>query len=188
MKISGYLLAIISLLTLSAAAASAQNLNTVVIRSETQIDDTLSTEQLTAKVDSILATRKPVIDSTLFQANIFSLLKEYGLYSNPVHIEQPDAVKEALYTHIQKNSERAVNGYRIRIFFDNSQSSRKDSEKTEMQFIIKYPDIPTYRTYTNPYFKVTVGDFRTKSDAMRFLERIKGEFPGAFMVKEKIFQ
>ena len=49
-------------------------------------------------------------------------------------------------------------------------------------------DIPhrAYRSYANPYFKVTVGDFRTKSEAMALLERIKYEFPSAFVVKENI--
>ena len=43
-----------------------------------------------------------------------------------------------------------------------------------------------YRTYTNPYFKVTVGDCRTKSEAMELLSRIKRNFPSAFVVKENI--
>jgi hypothetical protein len=49
-----------------------------------------------------------------------------------------------------------------------------------------HKDIPAYRTYTNPYFKVTVGDFRTKSEAMELLSRIRSEFPSAFVVKENI--
>jgi hypothetical protein len=31
-----------------------------------------------------------------------------------------------------------------------------------------------------------VGDFRTKSEAMALLARIKGDFPSAFVVKENI--
>ena len=38
----------------------------------------------------------------------------------------------------------------------------------------------------NPYFKVTVGDFRTRSEAVKLLERIRGAFPSAFVVKENI--
>ena len=49
-----------------------------------------------------------------------------------------------------------------------------------------YPEIVAYRIYANPYFKVTVGDFRTKSEAMELLTRIKGAFPSAFVVKENI--
>ena len=49
-----------------------------------------------------------------------------------------------------------------------------------------YPGIAAYRTYSNPFFKVTVGDFRTKSEAMRLLQQVKGSFPSAFIVKETI--
>ena len=43
-----------------------------------------------------------------------------------------------------------------------------------------------YRSYVNPYFKVTVGDFRTRSEAMQLLMEIKSDFPAAFIVKENI--
>ena len=43
-----------------------------------------------------------------------------------------------------------------------------------------------YRGYENPYFKVSVGDFRTKEDARKFLNSIKGSYPSGFIVREKI--
>ena len=49
----------------------------------------------------------------------------------------------------------------------------------------KFHDIPVYRSYVNPYFKVTVGDFRSRSEAMQLLETIRRDFPAAFIVKEK---
>ena len=33
---------------------------------------------------------------------------------------------------------------------------------------------------------MTVGDFRTKSEALGLLNRVKGMFPSAFIVKEQI--
>ena len=54
-----------------------------------------------------------------------------------------------------------------------------------MQFSEIHPGIPVYRVYENPYFKVTVGDFRTKSDAIRFMNGI-GEHIWAFITRETI--
>ena len=79
-----------------------------------------------------------------------------------------------------------MSGYRVRIFFDNRQTARSESEATLKKFKSLFPDVMAYRLYANPYFKVTVGDFRTKSEAMALLARIKGEFPSAFVVKENI--
>ena len=47
--------------------------------------------------------------------------------------------------------------------------------------------IPTYRSYTNPFFKVVVGDYRTKSDAIRELKNILPYYPKAIVVKESIY-
>jgi hypothetical protein len=88
--------------------------------------------------------------------------------------------------HISANSKRTISGYRVRIFFDNKQTARAESENTLKKFNGLFPDVTAYRIYTNPYFKVTVGDFRTKSEAMALLARIKGDFPSAFVVKETI--
>ena len=88
--------------------------------------------------------------------------------------------------HIESNAKRTINGYRVRIFFDNRQTARSESEQTIKKFVNMFHDVSAYRTYTNPYFKVTVGDCRTKSEAMALLARIKGAFPSAFVVKENI--
>ena len=89
-------------------------------------------------------------------------------------------------SHIRDNASRTLSGYRIRIFFDNKQTARTESEAALKRFEALYHDVSAYRSYANPYFKVTVGDFRTKSEAMELLERIKHEFPSAFVVKENI--
>ena len=49
-----------------------------------------------------------------------------------------------------------------------------------------FPGYSAYRSFTSPHFKVTVGDFRTKSEAVQLLNRVKGMFPSAFIVKEQI--
>ena len=79
-----------------------------------------------------------------------------------------------------------MNGYRVRIFFDNKQNSRAASEAAMNRFKSLHPGIPAYRSYESPYFKVTVGDYRTKSEAMALLQRVKDAFPGAFVVKGNI--
>ena len=85
---------------------------------------------------------------------------------------------------VEKNKGRRPQGYRIRIYFDNSQNARAVSEQIVDTFKVHHPDVPVYRIYDNPYFKVTVGEFRSKSDAMRFMEAIRPEYPTVFLVKE----
>ena len=99
-------------------------------------------------------------------------------------VSLPVSVGEALYSHILKNKTRKNTYYRIRIFFNNSRDARGVSETIADTFAMNFPDIPVYRIYSAPYFKVTVGDFKTKSDAMRFMEMIRPQYPAVFLVKE----
>ena len=138
-------------------------------------------------VDTLVYIRTAQVDSALAGRNIFveMPLRVMG-GKGDVKVHQSLAISTAMNRHFIDNSSRTIQGYRVRIFFDNRQSARSDSEVTVKQFEAGHPDVAAYRSYVNPYFKVTVGDFRTKSEAMQLLEQIKWEFPAAFIVKENI--
>lgn len=138
-------------------------------------------------VDSLVYRHVADVDTLLAGKDIFHVmpLKAKGGKAD-VEIYQSHEVATSLRKQIQTNSRRVMNGYRVRIFFDNRQTARIESEEMLEKFESMYHDVKAYRTYVNPYFKVTVGDFRTKSEAMEMLSRIKRDFPSAFVVKENI--
>ena len=137
--------------------------------------------------DSVVYRMAAAADSSLVGRSIYSLVprKSAGDAADVV-INQSQAISNALDAHIRANSSRAIKGFRVRIFFDNKQNSRNASMAAYNSFCSNHHDIPAYRSYSNPYFKVTVGDFRTRSEAMQFLSSIKGEFPSAFVIKDNI--
>lgn len=138
-------------------------------------------------VDTVVYRMAATADSTLTGKSIFSLMPSRAKGdAAEVVINQSEAIATAMSGHIRSNSTRTIKGYRVRIYFDNKQVSRNASMGVYNSFRSRWHDIPAYRSYVNPYFKVTVGDFRTKSEAMRFLEEIRGAFPSAFVVKENI--
>lgn len=138
-------------------------------------------------VDSLVYRHVSGVDTTLAGKDVFHVmpLKARGDKAD-VEVYQSQEIASALRSQVQSNADRTIGGYRVRIFFDNKQSARIESEETLKRFESMYRDIKAYRTYANPYFKVTVGDFRTKSEAMDLLSRIKVNFPSAFVVKENI--
>ena len=131
-------------------------------------------------VDSVIYRPVATADSTLVGKNIFNVLPDN------VNVRQSQQIANSMKSHVASNGARTISGYRVRIFFDNKQNARTESEAVLKRFNGLYPDVMAYRIYANPYFKVTVGDFRTKSEAMALLARIKGAFPSAFVVKENI--
>lgn len=136
--------------------------------------------------DSVIYVPAPAADSALVGKNIFIILPS-KVKGNPadVRVHQSPEILSAMNSHFEANRRKAVSGYRVRIFFDNKQTARNESLAVMNKFSAEYHDIPVYRSYVNPYFKVTVGDFRSKSEAMQLLRRIRNEFPAAFIVKEK---
>ena len=54
------------------------------------------------------------------------------------------------------------------------------------EFASRYPSVNSYLNYDEPYYKVRVGDFRTRLDATRFLKTIQNEYPSAFIVIDRI--
>ena len=122
-----------------------------------------------------------LLDSLLVGVSVFDRLAECN-----TEVNQIPQIREAFSKYVEQNSGKKRNGYRIRIFISNAQNARAQSLEVENSFKELFPSIPTYRTPSNPYFKVTVGNYRTRSDAARALTIIKEEYPAAFMVKETI--
>lgn len=138
-------------------------------------------------VDSVVYRPAAAVDTLMAGKDVFMIMpsKAAGAAAD-VDINQTPVVADAVRRQIEANKDRGLQGYRVRIFFDNKQTARVESEETLKRFESMYHDVVAYRTYANPYFKVTVGDFRTRSEAVMLLERIRHEFPSAFVVKENI--
>ncbi len=119
------------------------------------------------------------VDSTLLGRDIFSVLPE-----NVVVMQSP-AVRDALNGQAALNAGKTVSGYRIRLFLDSSRSAREASLAVMSRFHSLYPNIPVYRTFSAPNFKVSAGNLRTRVDAERLLRVLKPDFPDAFIVRDK---
>lgn len=122
-----------------------------------------------------------VRDTTAVQ-DVFDRLSEN------VIVNQSDALRAAMSSHVERNAKRAASGladqtFRIRIFFDSGQSARAASEAAASRFRTLHPGVPVSRSFTDPFFKVTVGNYATKAEAANALKTIQQEFPTAFIVR-----
>ncbi len=144
-------------------------------------------EEPVALRDSIVYRLVSQVDSSLVGVSIFDILpsKDKGDASD-VNLTQGAHLPSVMENYISRNKEKTLNGFRVRIFFDNKQNSRIAAQEALEAFNKAFKGIPSYLSYQSPFFKVTVGDFRTKSEAMEMLRSLKGMFPAAFIVKEGI--
>jgi hypothetical protein len=80
-----------------------------------------------------------------------------------------------------------MEGFRIQIFSSSNRNAREESNKARAAFISKFPDIASEQLYSAPgYFKIRVGNFRTKTEATKLFLLISKEFPDAYLVPDII--
>jgi hypothetical protein len=105
-----------------------------------------------------------------------------------VEIKQDIRVDSLLSRHISANARiDGINGYRIQIFRGSGRNAREQANEAKASFISEFPDIESYLIFDPPnYFKVRVGDYRTRHDAYPDFQRVKQKFPNAYPVSDII--
>lgn len=129
-----------------------------------------------------------VLDTLLLDRNIFELLNTTGFYGNRVTLVQPSQLKSAIEDQIIRNSVKKIQGFRIRIFSSNAQTARSVAQAMKEEFESIYPHIPAYPRFESPDYRLLVGNFRTKSEAMRFHKELttRPQYRGAVIVSGPI--
>ncbi len=128
--------------------------------------------------------------------NTSALFKRSGTYDQvaQLNIIQNRAIDSLISRYIMVNNELKIEnnhygmpGFRIQIYNSSTRNAREESYKTMADFISKFPDITPYALYAQPgYFKIRVGDFRTKAEAIRLFLTISKVFPNSYIVPDFI--
>ena len=88
---------------------------------------------------------------------------------------------------ISKNMKASgIPGYRIRIYSESGIGAKKEQQQVRARFLSLYPGLDAYNKYEEPFFKIYVGDCRTRSEALKLQDMIKKDFPNPFMVEDYI--
>lgn len=107
--------------------------------------------------------------------------------STDIQIIQDPRVDTLLQLHKDLNIKSPrIDGWRVNIFFETGNNSKKLAMEAKAGFVQKYPNIPSYLVFQEPYYKIRVGDYRTQLEAEKFLKIIAAEYPNAFVVEDKI--
>ena len=87
----------------------------------------------------------------------------------------------------KNNDTPGMDGWRIQIFNSSNRNAREESDKIIADFINKFPVVKPHKLFENPgYFKVRVGDFRSKTEATKLFLEISRVYPDAYIVPDFI--
>jgi len=98
----------------------------------------------------------------------------------------PHLLDSLIKSRIEYNERfSTVEGYRVQVFFG---SNRRDANELKSELLKKFPDEDVYVLYSSPYFKVRVGNYRTKIEALKVLNLLKEDenFSTILLVKDNI--
>lgn len=112
--------------------------------------------------------------------------KPDSTFSSRLKITEHGTAASALRAMEVTPKDNVVRGYRVSIYIGNSQNARSVSESEMNRFKELFPDIPVYRNYKIPDFKVTVGNCLNAEEAIIIWGRVKGAFDRASVVREEI--
>lgn len=74
-------------------------------------------------------------------------------------------------------------GFRVQIY---TGPSRTEAYAVQARFQRMHNDISTYISYTQPNYRVKVGDFRSRSEAQALMRELKKDFTAVFLFTEQV--
>jgi hypothetical protein len=120
------------------------------------------------------------------EADLLKNLRQGGSH-NQISIRTDSLLEVNYYKLLASNSTiTGVPGFRIRIYSESGIGAKEEQQRVRASFLSNFPDIDAYYDYDEPYFKVYVGDCRTRSEALKLYDLIKKKFPNPILVEDYI--
>ena len=101
--------------------------------------------------------------------------------------DQDPRLNNMINWHIENNLRKnGADGFRVEIYTSAASDAFEKSLQAKKEFLLIHPDINVHIKYNAPDFKVRVGDFRTKNEALALQKKILYKYPKSFIVPDVI--
>ncbi len=108
--------------------------------------------------------------------------REYVPKEGRFQLYQEERLNDLLERYKNVNVRRnGMDGYRIQLFFESGRMARENAYEAKAKFLSNFQGISAYVDYQAPFFKVRVGDFRTKREAQILYKKLRRQFPDAYI-------
>jgi len=86
----------------------------------------------------------------------------------------------------QNRKNGTIAGFRLQIYFGSGEKAHNQAIKIKTEFLASHSDVKAYLLFKSPDFIVRVGNFRTKSEALKMQKALLFQYPNAFIVADEI--
>jgi hypothetical protein len=84
------------------------------------------------------------------------------------------------------DADNTIDGYRIQIFMESGNDAVEHANEVMAEFNEKYPEMPVYLVFGQPYYRLRVGDFRTRLEAEKVFQTLSQDYKKAFITSDRI--
>ncbi len=99
-------------------------------------------------------------------------------------VKQDPQIALLLYKYKEYNRKREfAEGFRIQIMYTDV---RDEVYQSKGAMYKEFSDLSSYVEYEQPYYKLRLGDFKSRLEATYYLQQVIALYPGAFIVRDKI--
>jgi hypothetical protein len=110
-------------------------------------------------------------------------ITELGIFSKEdfgqakVYLNQEAQLNDIIVSKAHARKSQQV--WRVRIYIGSGKNARTIAQSTRNTFVAKYSEISADMVYPSPYWKVLVGNFKTRIEAESFKRKLSSEYPNS---------
>lgn len=116
------------------------------------------------------------------------LLSTVCVAQNGVFVfSQDPRIDELVKKHRQiHENDSTIDGFRVQIFMESGNDALEHAEIMKAEFMDLYPSIPVHLVFGQPYYRLRVGDFRTRLEAENLHQQLQKDYKNAFVTADRI--
>ncbi|MBP5418264.1 MAG: SPOR domain-containing protein [Bacteroidales bacterium] len=110
----------------------------------------------------------------------------YGQKRGTVTIDYNSVQLDSLISMSHKidSEQSTLNGYRVQVYSGSGVKAKAEAKAAQIKLQTLYPNEKVYIVYNAPFWRVRIGDFRYRSEALPLLSDVKTQFAGSYTVRD----
>ncbi len=128
-----------------------------------------------------LLGKMPVWVKCLLLITGFLIVCRTATEAQEIQVNEDPKITQLMHTWVNANRATPhIEGWRVQVM---ASTDRQQVEDGRMRFRTYYPEVPADWIHEKPYYKLRVGAFRSRLEAMAFIAQM-AEFPGAYPARD----
>lgn len=113
----------------------------------------------------------------------FNNISKEGFGKGSLTIVQDPGIAKLVGIHIDASSKnKLIDGFRIQLYLGSNNNAKKEAAQVKSRLLSLFPNERPHVIYEAPFWRVQVGDFRSKNEALSLYKKLKPEFPSCYAV------